>query len=195
MTDLTPHETTLTAVLETPFARDDIKTRKGPGGRSLAYVEGVDVVRRLLAATDPNTLIDHGCGYDWTVLRCDRIERGTSAIWLVHGRLNIVPLGSRDGIGTANDETEDSPKAAAKDALKVAASLFGVALDLYDKEFLSGGSGAESPHAAQRNGTQAPQAAGPAAGAWEGEGSCPSCHAPTGKRHGTTCALGAPSGR
>lgn len=151
--------------LAAPFAPEDILSRDGPGGRRLAYVSGEKVVRRLLEAAPDFT---------WEILSVAHTEdaRGKK-LWQVRGRLSIPGLGSRDGIGTQLDETEDSVKGAAKDALKVAASLFGVALDLYSQERKAPATRtAQGMTGRTLNDTGSP---------------CPSCHAPDGKHHSSNC--------
>ena len=136
--------TTDREILTKPF--DRIKQRRGAANKLFSYVGAEDVIQRLLDATADV--------YTWEIVRYERVE-GTpvlktnrqtgekyaadhSAYWLVHGRLTLPGLGSRDGIGTQMDETEDAPKAAETDALKRAAVKFGVALHLYREDDRTG---------------------------------------------------------
>lgn len=122
-------------LLASAFPPECLRTRQGAGNQTFTYVDAEDVISRLLEATEGE--------YTWEVLKLDYVEpvsitgkQGTRvrpAYWMVQGRLTIPGLGSRDGVGTANDENEDSPKAGETDALKRCAVKFAVALQLYAK--------------------------------------------------------------
>lgn len=110
----------------------DIRERRGADGM-VDYVEGADVRERLIEAT--------GGTFDWEILDLRFMERSqkvtsrgevtdVNAYWMCWGRLTIPGLGSRDGVGTAPMEDAEAPKTATTDALKRAASEFGVALHL-----------------------------------------------------------------
>lgn len=115
-------------LLSAPFAASDISWRRGAYGRDLAYLSTPSVIRRLNEATN-NT---------WD-FRLTRMEwHGT--ILIAIGELTLPGLGTRTGIGVqrVDDEAlrtrEDIIKGVASDALKKAATLFGVGLDLADQD-------------------------------------------------------------
>jgi hypothetical protein len=122
----------LTELLRKPFPKEAVKQRKGGGGMTLDYVGGETVIRRLIDSTQ-NT-------YDFEIISREIMPYGTTSrgeeqfLVLVHGRLTISPLGHRDGYGVqivSAKGGEDLFKGAVTDSLKKAATLFGVALELY----------------------------------------------------------------
>lgn len=132
----------LTECLEKPFNPKDIKQRKGSFGRTLDYIGGEKVIQRL----------NECFGGDWDF----EILTGPSACIVkdsivVHARItyryfndNVEFKICKEAFGGKKITTlkgTDTPldiasdmKAAATDALKKAATLFGVALDLYSVE-------------------------------------------------------------
>ncbi len=114
-------------LLAKPFRPEVIQTRQ-IAGRAVAYVSIAAVVERLNKAAG---------SWTWRV-----VSISTDAVQLtrkgalvdvmvvtVVGALEIPGLGVREGVGTAPCEgTEDASKSAASDALKRAASLYGVPL-------------------------------------------------------------------
>lgn len=137
---------------ETP--KQYIKQREGGGGVTLDYVEGSYVIRALNEAF--NNM------WDWEIIDFKIIESVPKKItkeydkklrkWVeldepryeeqppvahVVGKLTAPGFGSRVGFGSKTiiggaSEQESCFKAAATDALKKAATLFGIALDLYE---------------------------------------------------------------
>jgi len=115
-------------VLERPFPPELVRTRRGRGGAELRYVEGATVIERLNEAFDSQ--------WSFEVVREDVREDEV----VVLGRLTAssvvkMAFGSSD-ITRAHEDGRpislgDDLKAASTDALKKAASLLGVALDLY----------------------------------------------------------------
>jgi hypothetical protein len=117
--------------LERPFDRALVKTRRGPFGQALSYVEITEYVRRL------NEVLDGAWNYEivrWEV-------RETEVI--VHGRLTagdiIKEAFGGSTITTARETGEvislaDDLKSASSDCLKRAARLLGVGLDLYSND-------------------------------------------------------------
>ena len=114
-------------LLGKPFRPDVVQTRK-IAGRDVSYVSVGAVTERLNRAagnwsfrivsvsTESLPLVRKGVLVDVMVAT-------------VVGALEIPGLGVREGLGTAPCEgTEDASKSAASDALKRAASLFGVPL-------------------------------------------------------------------
>lgn len=122
-TGLKPHE--IAKAIAQPF---DPSVRKYKGG--FAYIPQAVVRRRINNAT--NNL------YDWQVLKFEfrdgtEVQQPNTLIMIVHGRLTIPGLGSRDGIGTAiiRKGTEEQYKSAESDAYKRAAMAFGTGLENY----------------------------------------------------------------
>ncbi|WP_427365215.1 Rad52/Rad22 family DNA repair protein [Candidatus Caldatribacterium saccharofermentans] len=119
-------------ILEKKFSRKEVKSRPGPGGRTILYVETASVIRRLNEAFDGDWSfevkekhIDLENGYVWVLgrLSCGGVVKeqfGSKAI-------AYNPDGSFVDLG-------DDLKAAASDALKKCATLLGVGLYLYEGE-------------------------------------------------------------
>jgi len=118
------------SLLERPFERNEIKQRKGNSGKMLDYVEAHSIIQRLNDAFDAE--------WSFTILKHD-ILKETDEVFVL-GELktgNIVKtqFGSSQ-ITRAKDTGEiislaSDLKAAATDALKKTATMFGVALSLY----------------------------------------------------------------
>lgn len=120
------------AILSEPFPRDAIKTRTGGGGKRLAYVEAHTVIRRL------NRLWELGVTWDWTITHESVKAIGSDELMVVRGLLTIDGMGCREGYGVQRISAnggEDLVKGASSDALKKAATLFGVGLDLYGPDY------------------------------------------------------------
>lgn len=135
--------------------KEQIKQRDGGGGVKLDYVEGAYVIRVL------NTAFDNM--WDWDIIDFKIVESQPKVItkyWdkgarryvelkepkvepqppIAHvlGRLSVPGFGSRIGFGSkvvlgGASEQDSIFKSANTDALKVAAKLFGIALDLYEE--------------------------------------------------------------
>jgi hypothetical protein len=102
-------------------------------------VEGHSVIHRLNEAT--------GNRWDLSVRAIDQMQIGTQTIVRAHVALSIPGLGTREHIGVqavADRSGEDLVKGAITDALKKAATLFGVGLHLYGPDYEAG----EVAHAA-----------------------------------------------
>jgi hypothetical protein len=136
MTTLTnPITAEIKESLEKPFDRSQIKTRKGRGGKFI-YIEASAVIQRL----------NDALGGDWSFQIDEHFIEGQHIVVL--GRLqvgNIIKMqfGGKQ-ITFEKDTGEivdlgDDLKAAASDALKKCATLFGVGLSLYMDETTSGG--------------------------------------------------------
>lgn len=141
--------------LQEPFPREAIKTRAGGGNTRLSYVEAHSVIRRLNAAT--------GGRWDFAVLR----EEREGDLLKATCRLTIPGLGSREHVGVQKVSErggEDLHKGAISDALKKAATLFGVGLELYgpDYEDDDGHAAAQPPARTQAAQTRPAPAAAPA---------------------------------
>ena len=134
-------------LLEQPFPKELLKTRKGRG-KQFTYVEGAEYVRRLNDAFEST----------WSFEVVEHQIRDTEVIVL--GKITCDGI-SKMAFGgssiTVNREGEvvsiaDDLKAAATDALKKASSLLGVGLHLYSEptDTTAGRNGRSSP-APQRN--------------------------------------------
>lgn len=119
--------------LGTPFPRTAIKTRKGGGGKDLSYVEGHTVIHRLNEATT-NT-------WDLEVREITTLQLGERTLLQARVALTIPGLGTREHIGVQAIDArggEDLVKGVITDALKKAATLFGVGLELYGPDYEAG---------------------------------------------------------
>lgn len=117
-------------LLERPFLANEIKQREGGNGQTLDYVEGHTVIARLNEAFDGN--------WDFTVKNFEVNEARDEV--LVVGRLTAdgiakMQFGASSITRSKGDNLPvsiaDDLKAAATDALKKCATLFGVGLHLY----------------------------------------------------------------
>ncbi len=107
--------------LREPFPREEIKQRIIGGGRKAEYLEGSSVIRRLNAAAG---------AWDFRIIK----EWQDGDILKALGEITIPGLGSRQHIGVqkiAAGGGEDLHKGHVTDALKKAATLFGVGLEVY----------------------------------------------------------------
>jgi hypothetical protein len=128
------------------FPRSAIKQREAvKGGKKLDYVEGHTVVHRLNEATD-NV-------WDFRILNIDSLETGgQSRLITATVELCLPGLGCRQHIGVQtvySNGGEDLVKGAITDALKKAATLFGVGLELYGPDYES--TAAPAPRQTPRN--------------------------------------------
>lgn len=131
-------------ILTRPFPASAIKQRSGGGGRMLDYVEGHTVIHRLNEATGNN--------WEMAVKAISRQDLGQGrALMTAHVALTLPGLGTREHIGIqeVSANAGDLVKGAVTDALKKAATLFGVGLELYGPDYEAGE-------------TEAPQAPRPA---------------------------------
>lgn len=119
-------------VLERRFTKKEVKTRPGPSGEELHYVETASVIQRLNEAFDGDwsfeireKAIDLENGYIWVLgrIQCEGVVKEQ------FGFKNIT----FDASGKPLDLGFDL-KAAASDALKKCATLLGVGLYLYQEE-------------------------------------------------------------
>jgi len=126
-------------ILTRPFDPAQIKQREGRGGKMLDYLETHAVITRLNEA--------FAGAWSFEVLDFKTMEGEI----VVHGKLTAVGItktqfGSSDVHRTRGENGEkgaplsigDDLKAAASDALKKCATLFGVGLHLYEKSAQNG---------------------------------------------------------
>ena len=127
--------------LTEPFPASALKQREVQD-RVFTYVDGTTVIRRL----------NHVCGHEWdfSIKNVQMFQTGQTdrsgnprVLWIVTGELTIPGFGTKAGMGvqlTSLGVGEDMIKGASTDAIKNAAKLFGVGLELYgpDTEYGSG---------------------------------------------------------
>jgi hypothetical protein len=120
--------------LAEPFPQSAHQTRRAGGGKDLTYVQGHVYIHRLNDAT--------GNRWDFSV---DKIERtqidDSNALLMAYVTLEIPGLGKRSHVGVQMVNArggEDLVKGCVTDALKKAASLFGVGLELYGPDYEAG---------------------------------------------------------
>lgn len=113
-------------VLCRPFAPEQIKQREGQGGKILSYVEAHSVIARLNEGCDEWSfeIVEHQILDEEVVVVAKLTANGIMK--MAFGGSSIT----RDREGRAVSIADDL-KAAGSDALKKAASLLGVALELY----------------------------------------------------------------
>lgn len=122
---------TIREMLEAPFAPEMIRQRQGANGMMLSYVDGATVFRRLNEACNQWSFETDDMRIEEMYTRNGEVER----VMVVTGHLIIPELGKRPGTGVQVIKPgggEDQFKAAQTDAIKKAATLFGVALHLYE---------------------------------------------------------------
>ena len=109
-----------------PFAPEQIKRREGQGGKWLSYVEAHSVIARLNEGCDVWSfeIVEHQILAEEVVVVAKLTADGIMK--MAFGGSSIT----RDREGRAMS-IADALKAAGSDALKKAASLLGVALELY----------------------------------------------------------------
>lgn len=134
-------------ILRKPFPPECIKQREGQGGKMLSYLETHVVIERL----------NEGCDA-WSF---EVVEHHVYKVEVVVvGKLTadgVVKMAFGGSAVTFNDAGKvvslaDDLKAAASDALKKAASMLGVGLELYARKSATAGQSAGSrPNGAARN--------------------------------------------
>lgn len=117
-----------------------MSARKTHPQTKMTYVEGHVYILRLNEATGNN--------WDWHIVRQDFHPYGATAkgnprlLITVIGEMTIPGLGTRGGMGvqvvTADTGGEDMWKGATTDAIKNAAKLFGVGIELYGPDYEAG---------------------------------------------------------
>lgn len=127
-------------LLEKPFEPSQVKQRQGSFGHILDYVEGPVITARLNDAFDASwsfEIVNH-----WILKETNEVMvlcklTAENVIKMAFGSKEIV----RDKSTKAIISLGDDLKAASTDALKKAASLFGVGLYLYSENRLNGSNG------------------------------------------------------
>lgn len=123
------------AALHRPFSSAAVEQREGGGNRKFNYIAVETCIRRLNEAVQEWSFRMVPGTMQWLDGGIDR-NSNQSQVLMVVGELTIPGLGSRQGIGIQRVivpivNSEDMIKGALGDALKKAATLFGVALELY----------------------------------------------------------------
>ena len=193
-------------LLERPFDKSLIRSRKGPFNHSFNYVEGAEYIRRLNEAFESNwsfEVLEHQVREAEVVVLGKIVADGVTKTSFGGSSITV----SREGevISIADDL-----KAAATDALKKAASLLGVGLHLYssDRPTDAPGNGASKDNgngvskdkgngrdngngrrrstAGTSNGNRLTRAA---SGAWAGPSVCPPIRSESARRGSTASTL------
>lgn len=131
----------ITEGLVKPFPKTALKTRPGDGGKkAMTYVDGTTVFRRLIDATGNNFSVEV---IDQEIRDFGSTSRGAARLLLIaRVRITIPGMGSREHVGVqvvnADSGGEDLWKGAVTDAIKKAATLFGVGLELYGPDYEAG---------------------------------------------------------
>lgn len=127
--DVMQEKMALLSLLSQPFDQSELGTKGGRG--NFTYVKGTAVIHRLN---------EQAVEWSFRITSTQMIDmpfgNGTfKPVLLTCGELEIPGLGTRSGMGVAVLEAgagEDVAKGSATDCLKKCATLFGVALDLYE---------------------------------------------------------------
>jgi hypothetical protein len=148
------------AALSVEFPVSARKTRRGNDGKALTYIDGTTVMRRLNAATNGE--------WNFEIVSQEmqpfgKTSNGADRIMLTaRARLTIPGLGTREHMGVqvvnATSGGEDLWKGAITDALKKAATLFGVGLELYGPDYEAGEIENNQPRQEQARPTAVPHA-------------------------------------
>ena len=126
------------AALTAPFPPEALETRQGGGGKQLTYLKTHAVINRL----------NRACGYqwDWRIIE----QHMEADLLLCRGELTIPGLGTKAAVGVQEIRPgggADLYKGASSDAMKKAATMFGVGIELYGPDVESPG---YEPRPAQR---------------------------------------------
>lgn len=139
--DFVPNFSHAKEVIESPLKKEWIKQRE-LGGKKLDYIEGGRVKKLLNEAFDYKWSFDiKSIEFKDSYMKKGRYDKEPvpqPPYVLVIGELIVPGFGSRPGVGSkviqfgeGADQQSQAVKSALTDALKVAASNFGIALDLY----------------------------------------------------------------
>lgn len=122
----TDFEKEIREYLDASIPADAVSDRKGPGGKTLSYLEGHYVIRRL------NEIFGLGWSYTTTILGCQGEGRNVQVMAMV--RLTVGDSVRQD-VGFGNGDMELAHKEAVTDGLKRCARTLGESLGnaLYDK--------------------------------------------------------------
>lgn len=132
------HEESISEKLGQPFPASALKQRTAGGGKALTYIEGHTCINRLNAAT--------GNHWDFRIVGIESrdvpVSRNgqtrTDLLMMATVELTIPGLGARQHVGVqlvSPGSGEDLVKGCVTDALKKAATLFGVGIELYGPDY------------------------------------------------------------
>ena len=116
------------SLLEAPFDRTQIKQREGAFGDQLDYLEGATVIQRLNDALESEwtfEVVDHQI-HEQEVFVLGKLSQN-GIVKMQFGKSAITRSRATNAVVSLGDDL----KAAATDALKKCATLFGVGLHLY----------------------------------------------------------------
>jgi len=117
-----------------PFPKEALKSREGGRGKQLTYVAGHTVIHRLNDVTGNNWNLEILSVTSEQITAYGKPAEQVRA----HVRLTIPGLGSREHVGVqilSAGSGEDLYKGGITDALKKAATLFGIGLELYGEDY------------------------------------------------------------
>jgi hypothetical protein len=137
---MTPDRDEITRRLMEPFPQEALKRRDKPGGRGfVTYVDGTTVFRRLIHATGNNFNVEVT---DQQIIPYGSGKTDERLLLKATVRITIPDYGHREHTGVqlvnATSGGEDLWKGAITDAIKKAATLFGVGLELYGPDYEAG---------------------------------------------------------
>ena len=130
-------------LLEQPFTTDQIKQREGGSGRAIDYIEGHSVIQRLNDAFESAwsfEIISHEIHQEEVVV-IGKLTAGTLAKSQFGSSRFTRNRDTKEIVSLADDL-----KAAATDALKKCATLFGVGLHMYAAKKGNGDNSADQGH-------------------------------------------------
>lgn len=130
-------------LLEQPFSADQIKQREGGSGRAIDYIEGHSVIQRLNDAFESAwsfEIISHEVHQEEVVV-IGKLTAGTLAKSQFGSSRITRNRDTKEIVSLADDL-----KAAATDALKKCATLFGVGLHMYAAKNGNGINSADQDH-------------------------------------------------
>jgi len=127
------------AALTAPFPREAVKTRSDRG-KDFSYIQGHSVINRLNAATGNRWTFEviETQTRDIAIAARDNRAARTDLLVTARVRLTLPGLGAREHVGVqmvSPGSGEDLVKGAITDALKKAATLFGVGIELYGPDY------------------------------------------------------------
>jgi hypothetical protein len=176
--------------LERPFAPHELKQRPGGGGVMLDYIEWTKAVRRMDEAVgkdnwgfecgEPRFFGDNQQGYV--------VCTGKMTVTFPNGKTTVKGSmgGCAFGQGGRGMSPDDAAKGAASDALKKCASLYGVALDLSEKD---GPRPQQGGYQQQSNGYGGGQQGGQGYGTPAPSGNQGGGYVPNGQQGGLNCEI------
>jgi hypothetical protein len=129
-------------VLCRPFAAEQVRSRPGQQGKTVSYVDVASVITRLNEGCDAWSfeVVSHKVEADEVIVLGKLVADGQTKMHFGGSAISL----DKDGRAVS---IADDLKAAASDALKKCASLFGVALEMYGGATQGNGTGRPSERA------------------------------------------------